>query len=144
MRRAFFLVLLALVACRRESPTEPYAEQVVENLELPMVRTTPDPLIVAAGQTASVTATLTQDLFTYPLDVPIHTGDPSIATITGTIPAGKKSATLIVRGIAPGETDIVYTLVNIGRHGHSDITGRLIVTEAPAPPSPPRRRASRS
>jgi hypothetical protein len=138
MRRSVLPVVFLVVACHRELPTEPLRESRVATnaVEPPMVRISPDPVTVAAGQQVSATAYLTQDAFTYPSAVPISSGDSSVASVTGAIPAGQKSANVTVLGIAEGETNLDYTLFNFGRAPGGGTAARVMVT-APTAPEPP-------
>ena len=138
MRRSVLPVVLLVLACGRELPTEPLRTSHASSaaVELPLVRISPDRITVAAGQKARAVAYLTQDEFTYSFAVPLTSVDPSVATVVGSIPAGQKSAAVSVVGISPGETDLVYTLFNFGRAPGGGVAAHVIVTE-PGAPEPP-------
>ena len=113
---------------------------VATNAEFIAMQITPETVVVPAGQEVRVTVSLTQDAFTYSGNVPLSTGqaNPIVTLSPPYMPAGQKSAEIVIRGVTPGEADISYMLVSFGSaRGHIGKIGHVTVTAAQATPRPP-------
>ncbi|HEX6083316.1 MAG TPA: hypothetical protein VF266_02245 [Thermoanaerobaculia bacterium] len=136
-RTALLLIMLVLLSCRRESPSEPSRDDAFATTTdfEPAIRISPDPVVIGVGQEVTVTATLT---FTdgYAIPVPLQTSNSAVATmVTRSFPPNQKTASLTVRGVAPGECRIDYALIVFGR-GHIGTAGRVTVIEGHGTPRP--------
>lgn len=124
---------MLLIACGSEMPTEPQALSSAELrtcFDAGPLTLTPPGVVIRVGETATVTAT---DRFPPNHNTwDIFSTEPSVAIVDGTLASGLTSATVAIKGIAPGEACVQYRVPNFARgYGYGNF-GRVLVIEGDA------------
>ncbi|HWW60075.1 MAG TPA: Ig-like domain-containing protein [Thermoanaerobaculia bacterium] len=136
MRRslvAFAVIAFALSGCKWESPTEPaeIRRQAADADPLTIFTMDPDVVVVRPGETRTATI---RALWPYPLGVEFFSSDPSVVTIRGRIVPGQAEGTVVITGVAAGQSLVSIRVPNFARPPGYNWAGTIVITGAPVRP----------
>jgi len=146
MRGQLLLLIAALAcACHGELPTSPTDTRrnvtASTSLDSDGATLAPQHITLPVGGTATATARVKfpPALFEWTFS----SSNNTVATARAYIPIGGSSTSIVIRGVAPGEASILYSVPSLGRAPGIANIGLVTVTDTRVDPPPPQQPRSK-